>query len=223
MLLLMANFHSFYGWVIFHYIHMYHIFIQSFVNGCLGCFHMLANNAALNTEAHASFQASVFVFSDIYVAVELLGHMMVFLFFVFLRSLHTVFHNGCTKSLFFFFSYNQNGFTFWNWDPCLRQVKREVPCWCTGSKLTVQLKEPVQEIGNYLTGGELGAFRLPAWQWKSRTKQLWGMQGLRWGRGRQWWTVHSPPKRCCSPTEGGHQAIHRKKKNPSATQKVLLL
>ena len=61
---------------------MQHIFIQSSFHGCLACFHMLANNAAFNTEAHASFRASVFVFSDIYVAVELLGHMVVFLFFV---------------------------------------------------------------------------------------------------------------------------------------------
>ena len=61
---------------------MHHIFIQSSFHGCLAFFHMLANNAALNTEAHASFRASVFAFSDIYVAVELLGHMVVFLFFV---------------------------------------------------------------------------------------------------------------------------------------------
>ena len=112
------------------------------------------------------------------------GGFLIFCF-VFLRSLHTIFHDGCTNSLFFFFSYNQNGFTFWNWDPCPSQVKREVPCWCTGSNLTVQLKEEtVQEIGNYLTRGELGAFRLSAWQWKSRTKQLWGMAGTEVGAGQ---------------------------------------
>ena len=187
MLLLMAKFHSFCGWVIFHFIYMHHIFIQSSFHGCLACFHMLANNAAFNTEAHASFRASVFAFSDIYVAVELLGHMEVFLFFVlFFWEASILFSMMAAPShFFFFFSYNQNGFTFWNWDPCPSQVKREVPCWCTGSNLTVQLKEEtVQEIGNSLTGGELGAFRLSAWQWKSRTKQLWGMAGTEVGAGQ---------------------------------------
>ena len=79
-------------------------------------------------------------------------------------------------------------------------------------QISVQLKEEtLQEIGNYLTGGELGAFRLPAWQWKSRTKQLWGMAGLRWGPGRQRWTVHSPPKRCCPSPEVGIRQFKEQK------------
>ena len=38
----MVQFHSFYGWAIFHYIYMYHVFIHSSVDGHLGCFHVLA-------------------------------------------------------------------------------------------------------------------------------------------------------------------------------------
>ena len=52
----MAEFHSFYCWVIFHYIH-----IHSYVDGHLGCFHILpaVHNATVNNGVHVSFQISV--------------------------------------------------------------------------------------------------------------------------------------------------------------------
>ena len=52
MLLQMAWFILFYGWVIFHC--MYHIFIHSSVGEHLGCFHVLAivNSTAVNTGVH---------------------------------------------------------------------------------------------------------------------------------------------------------------------------
>ena len=41
---------------------MYHIFIHSSVDGCLGCFQVLAivNSAVVNTRVHVSFKIMVF-------------------------------------------------------------------------------------------------------------------------------------------------------------------
>ena len=189
MLLLMVKFHSYCGWVIFHFIYMHHIFIQSSFHGCLGCFHMLANNAALNTEAHVSFRARVFAFSDIYVAVELLGHMVVFLFFVlffcFFEKPPYYFPWWLHQfTFFFFFSYNQNGFTFWNWDPCPSQVKREVPCWCTGSNLS-----PVERRdspGNWQLSNRRGAgsFQATSLAVKKQNQAALGNGGTEVGAGQ---------------------------------------
>jgi len=59
---------------------IYHIFlIQSFVDGHLGCFYILAivNNAAMNTGVHVSLWISVFSPLNIYPGVEFLGQMVV--------------------------------------------------------------------------------------------------------------------------------------------------
>ena len=67
---------------------MYHFFfIHSFVNGCLGCFLVLAivNSAAVTIEMHVFFFFFLMFlfFVDIYPGVELLDHVVViFSFFL---------------------------------------------------------------------------------------------------------------------------------------------
>ena len=80
------------GSLICVYIHTYCIFfIDSSVYRHSICFHVLAivNNAIMNTGVHVSFQSMVF--SRYMPQSEWYDHYM----FSFLRSLHTVFHNGC--------------------------------------------------------------------------------------------------------------------------------
>ena len=54
----------------------FHVFIHSSVNRHVGCFCILAvvNSAAVNIGVHVSFQIRVFVSSDTYPEVELLGY-----------------------------------------------------------------------------------------------------------------------------------------------------
>ena len=78
---------------------MYHsIFNHSSVNGCLGCFHVLAiaNSAAMNIRVHVFF--SVLVSSGYMPRNEIAGSYGGFIP-NFLRTLHTVFYSGCINLL----------------------------------------------------------------------------------------------------------------------------
>ena len=99
MLLQMAVFQLFLGWIVFHCIYIHHIFfIQSSIIGLYGCFHVLTRviSTAMNIGVHISLRINVFKnfrqipkrgFAGSY------GNS----FLKFLMNLHTVLHSGCSS------------------------------------------------------------------------------------------------------------------------------
>ena len=86
MLLQLAGFPSFYGWIIFYsypFLYDEHILVA-------------VNNAVINVEVRIWCKNLNCIPLDIFSEVRLLDHMIILVFFFFLRKLHSVYHNGCT-------------------------------------------------------------------------------------------------------------------------------
>lgn len=90
----MAEFPSFLGWIIVHYVYILY-FLYPSVNGHLGCFHIWAvlNNAAVDMGEQVCLWDPDFRSFGYNLEVRLLDHMVI-QFSIFSRTFSAIFHSG---------------------------------------------------------------------------------------------------------------------------------